>query len=164
MKPILAAAVLIALVGGGVALSVPSEDEVCACSYGVESPPVLTLVPDRVRPGDQARLQVLRSPSTWGLGWTLERRQGSTWKEVGAFIGGPVDYRGKGRFYLGDKAKDLVVNDIGFTQPASVSLGVPALQPGTYRLGQGFITGSPAGDKTLHERTKWRYAVFEVVN
>ena len=164
MRWILAAVAFVALVGVGVGLTLPGDDEVCACSYGIERPPVLKVVPDRVRSGEHARLQVVSAPGTWGLYWSLERLQGSTWNELGAFLGGPMKLQGKGRFYLGDNAKDLVINDIGFTKPASIALDVPSLEPGTYRLGQRFISGPPDRRKTLRERTERHYAVFEVVD
>lgn len=118
-------------------------------SYGIERPPVLKLVPDQVRSGEHARLQVVSAPGTWGLFWSLERLQdGGTWNEVGALLGGPMKYQGKARFYLGDDAKNLLINDIGFTRPASIARH-SGLEPGTYRLSQGFISGPPDRGKTL---------------
>ena len=123
-----------------------------------ERDPVVSLEPDRVRAGDSADLQVHPSPGVYGLEWTLEREEGSSWEWAGYLKAGPGK-RWEGEFFLpplsgGD------IEDIGFTGPAVMALEIPELEPGIYRLGQDFFR---KGRGSQEVRIQWHYAEFEVL-
>ena len=98
---------------------------------------VVTLKPDRVRPGNRAVLRVepFVKPfdGVWGVGWDLERLEGSSWDYVGLLKAG----RGKewrAEFFIGHAGGSY--EDIGFSGPASIDLKIPKLEAGRYLLGQ----------------------------
>ena len=64
-------------------------------------------------------------------------------------------------FFIGEEPGTLVIEDIGFNGPASMTLEIPAVEPGFYRLGQGFINDDLS--KSLEDRKEWHYAEFEII-
>lgn len=122
---------------------------------------VISLDPARVHPGDSAQLLVRQAPGTWGLAWTLERREddSSPWEKVGLLVAGPGD-EWPSHFFLGTEADSVFIPDIGFTSSAEIPLQIPELEPGSYRLGQRFIRDQGS---TPSEREEWHYAEFDVL-
>ena len=119
--------------------------------------PVVSLKPNRVRPGDRAELRVHRSVG-YGLAWVLERYEGSTWEWAGVLKAGPGKKWEK-KFDL-PPLERMDIEDIGLGGPASMLLQMADLPPGRYRLGQDFLRG---GKKTPDNVTGWHYAEFEVL-
>jgi hypothetical protein len=120
---------------------------------------VVSLNPNRLSVGDRAQLRVTRSIGVWGLAWHLERQEGLSWEWIGGLVAGPGN-QWKTRFYLGPGAANIGVDDVGFTQTASIAVRVPQLEPGKYRLGQEFFLEGGGSDESQNQ---WHYAEFEVV-
>jgi hypothetical protein len=120
---------------------------------------VVSLNPNRLSVGDRAQLRVARSIGVWGLAWHLERQEGLSWEWIGGLVAGPGN-QWKTRFYLGPGAANIGVDDVGFTQTASIAVRVPQLEPGKYRLGQEFFLEGSGSDESQNQ---WHYAEFEVV-
>ena len=117
----------------------------------------LLVHPARVRPGDQAQFSVERRPGFWGLGWQLERKGDSSWEWVGNLKAGPGK-QWRPEFFIGQPG--IGVDDIGFRAPFSLTINIPKLEAGRYRLGQEFVR---PGREPVEERLEWHFAEFEVL-
>lgn len=127
-------------------------------SEAITIDPAVSLDPNRLSVGDQAELRVhSRARGTYGLEWILERRQGSSWKWNGYLEAGPGK-QWKERFYL-PPLSEGDIEDIGFNGAAVMTIEIPKLEPGKYRLRTDFILG---GREPLEDRREWHYVEFEV--
>lgn len=127
-------------------------------SSGSQQGSAVSLSPDVVRVGDEAKLMVNRAPGIWGLRWRVERRLGSSWEPIGILLAGPGKMWAP-RFYIG-KNRSFGIPDIGFSRPATMTLEVPQLEPGYYRVGSEFLLKEGA---SFEDRLEWHYAEFEVI-
>jgi hypothetical protein len=141
-----------------VVVTVLSPEGVVAPGDDIAEHSALSMQPARVQVGDQAQLNVERGPGSWGLGWHLERKGDSSWGWVGNMKGGPGN-KWKPEFFIGYLGDG--VEDIGFSAPFSLTLEIPKLEAGQYRLGQEFIR---PGRGPLEERYEWHFAEFEVID
>jgi hypothetical protein len=140
-----------------VVVSVLSHEGVVQPGDDIAEHSALSVHPARVQVGDQAQFSVERRPGFWGLGWQLERKGDSSWGWVGNLKAGPGK-KWKPEFFIGHLGDG--VEDIGFGAPFSLTLEIPKLEAGRYRLGQEFLR---RGREPVEERLVWHFAEFEVI-
>ena len=118
---------------------------------------VVSIRPKRVRPGATMTLVIRNPPGSWGLGWFLDRKDGSEWTYIGGFRAGP---RGQwkdhafNRFYFLPKWRKVGLEDVPFDGNDSIDLKVPKLEPGTYRIVASFLVA---------REDEWHVDVFEAI-
>ena len=120
---------------------------------------VVSIIPEQARVGDEVELTIHRPPGTYGLRWVLERLEGSSWQFFGNLVVGPGKPWEEERFFLPPNVEGSV-EAIGFTEPASITIEIPELEAGKYRLLADFVK---AGRGSVEKRTETHAAEFEVV-
>lgn len=125
---------------------------------------VVSIHPERVRPGERAELRITDPPGSYGLAWELDRWDGSGWEWIGGYKAGPPDlWEGhkKDRFYFLPEVKKIGIESIGFEVPASTPIVIPQIPAGRYRIVGGFELERRTDDGDLVE--EWHYGEFEVI-
>jgi hypothetical protein len=140
-----------------VVVTVRKAEGVVAPGDDIARRTALSVQPARVHVGDQAQFSVERRPGFWGLGWHLERKGDSSWGWVGNLKAGPGK-QWNPEFFIGHPGDGI--EDIGFRGPFSLTIEIPKLEAGRYRLGQEF---DGRGRDPQEERLVWHFAEFEVI-
>ena len=118
---------------------------------------VVSIRPKWVRPGATMTIEIRDPPDYWGLGWYLDRKDGSEWTYIGGFRAGPHGQwkdHAFNRFYFLPRWRNVGLDDVAFDGNDSINLKVPNLEPGTYRIAHEF--------EVDHEE-EWHVDVFEVM-
>ena len=134
---------------------------------------VISVRPKQVTPGGTMTIVVKDPPGYYGLGWNVDRREGSDlagacrvtrpspdcWEYIGGFRAGPEgqwkDHKFN-NFYFRPEWDNVGLESIAFSGNDSMDLKVPELEPGTYRLAHPFT-------KARGLEREWHIDVFEVI-
>ena len=120
---------------------------------------VISVRPKQVTPGGTMTIVIKDPPGFYGLGWLVDRREGSDVEYIGGFRAGPPgqwkDHEFN-RFYFLPKWDQVGLESIAFSGNDSMDLRVPQLEPGTYRLAHPFT-------KERGLEREWHIDLFEVM-